>query len=624
MKNMKKIVLFTLMLIIISFALLGCSKGKAIAGEAVYMGDFEVRMDLNQELNQGVSPSGAVYSADRGLDGTGAYYFNKRGFISVPGTRTYAAEEGSIAVWAKYGTSAQRMVKNGNRWILARNRGGRHAGDIGLYYNSWSRSEGNTPNRIQFFIEDQTKTLSIKSLEEFPSFHESNGRWHFYVATWSPEKVTFWIDGVKQGETNEGIELKAHSSYDFAIGNTRPSEGLTHGWYGYIDNFQIFKKALTGEEIIQMMGCHGDDCIPECKIYLDQYGTADDVLGCSEGRRSCYDPNLKLCESDADCEGDYECISSRIPGLQFLQGKVCAIKREGRACSMRNAHCPENQRCDLTVGACIEYPHGTGSCMESEGLNSYQCSNSGCTNEVGSASGAGLMCSGDPVYTRICKISGGQPCAAHQEDCAGSLECRPAAGGQQMTCQSTLPPVYTCFGQMPNQDTAHLCPDDNLGLEENTQISLVESCTANKCEYICNEGYYLENGECIEEIVEEPDVDGDGIPDSIDNCINVRNPNQEDADRDGQGDVCEAREDTTVFTTIRCSDTDRMLSGNSNDHNIQGTAMGSYDDGVQFSLTDSCINNNVLIEYFCEGDILSYYYPQCSATGHICESGRCR
>ena len=36
-----------------------------------------------------------------------------------------------------------------------------------------------------------------------------------------------------------------------------------------------------------------------------------------------------------------------------------------------------------------------------------------------------------------------------------------------------------------------------------------------------------------------PDTDGDGIGDCVDNCPNVLNPNQEDMDLDGEGDVCD-------------------------------------------------------------------------------------
>jgi hypothetical protein len=43
------------------------------------------------------------------------------------------------------------------------------------------------------------------------------------------------------------------------------------------------------------------------------------------------------------------------------------------------------------------------------------------------------------------------------------------------------------------------------------------------------------------------DSDGDNAPDSNDNCPNIANPNQEDADSDGTGDVCDA---DTIYGTI--------------------------------------------------------------------------
>jgi hypothetical protein len=38
---------------------------------------------------------------------------------------------------------------------------------------------------------------------------------------------------------------------------------------------------------------------------------------------------------------------------------------------------------------------------------------------------------------------------------------------------------------------------------------------------------------------EGPDEDGDGVPDSIDRCLNLSDPDQDDGDRDGVGDACD-------------------------------------------------------------------------------------
>ena len=40
-----------------------------------------------------------------------------------------------------------------------------------------------------------------------------------------------------------------------------------------------------------------------------------------------------------------------------------------------------------------------------------------------------------------------------------------------------------------------------------------------------------------------PDADGDGVPDSLDNCPSMSNPDQKDNDNDGMGDVCDPDDD---------------------------------------------------------------------------------
>src|ERR1700749_1706333 len=46
----------------------------------------------------------------------------------------------------------------------------------------------------------------------------------------------------------------------------------------------------------------------------------------------------------------------------------------------------------------------------------------------------------------------------------------------------------------------------------------------------------LEEEPPVEEV---EDADGDGVPDSSDNCVSVANPDQTDSDADGYGDACD-------------------------------------------------------------------------------------
>ena len=55
------------------------------------------------------------------------------------------------------------------------------------------------------------------------------------------------------------------------------------------------------------------------------------------------------------------------------------------------------------------------------------------------------------------------------------------------------------------------------------------------------------------------DTDGDGILDRVDNCVHALNPNQEDCDGDGVGDVCDCPGDTNCDGRVNLTDLAQLL-----------------------------------------------------------------
>jgi len=98
-----------------------------------------------------------------------------------------------------------------------------------------------------------------------------------------------------------------------------------------------------------------------------------------------------------------------------------------------------------------------------------------------------------------------------------------------------------------------LCDSDPCG----------QNTVANQSNCVCDASFYNSNG-LWSDGCELHDSDGDGVIDSIDNCVNVSNQNQSDIDGDGMGDLCDVDGDGSLGNPYQINDCQKLQNMSKN------------------------------------------------------------
>lgn len=155
-------------------------------------------------------------------------------------------EDFSFALWIKPdGTAAEEQILVTNKYYYGRDSGfafttSANGKSIHAYIGALNHADHKT-NRVNFSANQGVI---------------DDGNWHHvaFSASFSTEKLTLFVDGIQVGETSLAGISGDINKYESAIGDgSGGGDGNSKAFNGYMDELMFFRKALSAEEIQQLM-----------------------------------------------------------------------------------------------------------------------------------------------------------------------------------------------------------------------------------------------------------------------------------------------------------------------------------------------------------------------------------
>lgn len=196
------------------------------------------------------------------------------GASAVQATSTPFASDFSVAFWMK--TTSTGGPAEQDQWYWG---AGLVDGEIAGGAADWGVSL--LHSQVAFGIGDTNSTIVSRS-------SVNTGNWVFVAATWTASSHTMdlYIDGQHEATFAAGIPAGFRSDNPFLVGADINGE-LTHGgFFGSLDQIQIFDTALSAPQVSALQA----SAIPEPSTYAALAGAA--VLGRAGARRRKRRPSV--------------------------------------------------------------------------------------------------------------------------------------------------------------------------------------------------------------------------------------------------------------------------------------------------------------------------------------------
>jgi len=392
------------------------------------------------------------------------------------------------------------------------------------------------------------------------------------------------------------------------------------------------------------IACDGVCLNGECAPALDGCGGLDtDGDGLIDSADPCpNDPTNTQVDTNGDgimdaCAGDV---------VQCQSDDECVIATsDGQACS---GHCAAG-RCAFPDGCtalgdsdgdgvpddldnCVHVPNGDQLDTDGDGLGDAcddDPTNTGCSSDGDClyTDANGVVCAG------VCDPATGT-CNLDQDTCTGPTGCT-----SDDECVVINSDGTACAGVCDTStrlcsyaDT--LCGDPATGTCVDDSECTVTDAAGQVCEGFCIDGQCAlpPSGGCG---APPDDADGDGVPESYDNCPGTPNGDQTDADNDGLGDACDVDADGDGFADDRDDDGVFDIYDNCPDvanppsQTCPGAPAGPAQqcdtdaDGVGDACDDDPTDSGDPSGFCADGQVCTYTLPSGQSCAGVCIDGAC-